>query len=187
MVKELIEPAEVREKVGIILKSVILTGVIIASYFAGAAVAAMFNFQNTYISGMWCAVTAVVVFDDLPENAKNLFGDRLLGTFMGALVGGITITLLGHLFFSICLSLFVVCLVISLFKWRGALKIACITTLIVNFTTFDYSVPEVWISSAMRFVEGVVGGSISMFATLLYHKGRQKGLFIGTEPEQKTS
>jgi len=171
----------VKTKIAIIIKATILTSVIIVSYFAGLGISSFFNFHQAYISGMWCAVTAVVVFDDLPENAKNIFRDRLLGTFIGAAIGGATISFLGHLFYSICISLFIVCVVVTLFRWQGALKIACITALIVNFTTFNYSIQEIWVSSAMRFVEGVVGGSISLAATLLYHKGNQKGWFLQHE------
>ena len=121
---------------------------------------------------MWCAVTAVVVFDDQPANSKNLLRDRLLGTLLGAIVGGTVISLMGHHILAICIALFIVCVVVIFFKWSGALKISCIMVLIINFTTMDYSNTEIWISSAMRFVEGVIGGSISLLATTLINKGR---------------
>lgn len=178
---------DVKEKLSIVFKAIVLTSVILLSYFAGHAFSSLFRFQNSYISGMWCAVTAVVVFDDLPANAKNIFRDRALGTLVGAILGGAAVSMLGHLFFSICLALFVVCIIITLFKWHGALKIACITVLIVNFTTIEYSIGEIWISSAMRFIEGMIGGTISLLATLLIDKGRKKGFFLRQEENTSTS
>jgi uncharacterized membrane protein YccC len=156
----------------IIVKSIILTVVILISYFAAHSISSIFKFQNSYVSGMWCAVTAVVVFDDQPTNAKNLLRDRLLGTLVGAIVAGFTITFMGHHIISICVALFLVCVLVIFFKWDGALKISCIMVLIVNFTTMNYSNNEIWISSAMRFAEGVIGGSISLLATTLINKGR---------------
>lgn len=178
---------EVKAKLSIVFRAVILTSVILVSYFAGITTSSLFEFQNSYIGGLWCAVTAVVVFDDLPANSKNILRDRLLGTFVGALLAGLTISLLGHLVFSIILSLFLVCIFVILFKWEGALKIACITVLIVNITTTAYSTVEIWIASAMRFIDGVIGGSISLFATLLIHKGREMGFFLGKSEDSDTA
>jgi uncharacterized membrane protein YccC len=161
-----------KNNISIIIKSIILTIVILISYFAAHSISSIFNFKNSYVSGMWCAVTAVVVFDDQPANAKNLLRDRLLGTLLGAIVGGTTISLMGHYIYVICVALFLVCVVVIFFKWNGALKISCIMVLIINFTTMNYSNTEIWISSAMRFVEGVIGGSISLLATTLINKGR---------------
>ena len=161
-----------KSNISIIIKSIILTIVILVSYFAAHSISAIFNFKNSYVSGMWCAVTAVVVFDDQPAHSKNLLRDRLLGTLLGAIVGGITISLMGHNILAICIALFIVCVVVIFFKWDGALKISCIMVLIVNFTTINYSNTEIWISSAMRFVEGVIGGSISLLATTLINKGK---------------
>jgi uncharacterized membrane protein YgaE (UPF0421/DUF939 family) len=161
-----------KSNISIIIKSIILTVVIIISYFSAHSNSAIFNFKNSYVSGMWCAITAVVVFDDQPANSKNLLRDRLLGTLLGAIVGGTIISLMGHHIFAICIALFIVCVVVIFFKWDGALKISCIMVLIVNFTTMNYSNTEIWISSAMRFAEGVAGGSISLLATTLINKGR---------------
>jgi uncharacterized membrane protein YccC len=161
-----------KSNISIIIKAIILTVVIIISYFAAHSISSIVNFKNSYVSGMWCAVTAVVVFDDQPENSKNLLRDRLLGTLLGAIVGGVTISLIGHHILAISIALFVVCMVVIFFKWSGALKISCIMVLIINFTTINYSNTEIWISSAMRFVEGVIGGSISLLATTLLNKVR---------------
>ena len=74
-----------KSNISIIIKSIILTVVILISYFAAHSISAIFNFKNSYVSGMWCAITAVVVFDDQPANSKNLLRDRLLGTLLGAI------------------------------------------------------------------------------------------------------
>ena len=55
-----------KSNISIIIKSIILTIVILVSYFAAHSISSIFNFKNSYVSGMWCAVTAVVVFDDQP-------------------------------------------------------------------------------------------------------------------------
>ena len=142
------------------------------------ALGTLVRFSNNYVSGMWCAVTAVVVFDDFPKNSRNLLRDRLLGTLAGAIVAGVTTSLWGHKMTAIFFSLFLVSFLVILFKWNGALKIACITVLIVHFTSQNITNTQVWIASAMRFFEGVVGGTISLLATILLDKARQYGMFF---------
>jgi uncharacterized membrane protein YccC len=167
-----------KDNLSILFRAAILTTVILISYFAGHALGTFVRFSNNYVSGMWCAVTAVVVFDDFPKNSRNLLRDRLLGTFAGALVAGLTTSLWGHRMSAIIVSLFLVSFFVILFKWNGALKIACITVLIVHFTSQNLSNTEVWVISAMRFFEGVVGGTISLLATLVLDKARQYGMFF---------
>ena len=169
---------EVKEKLSIVFRAIVLASVILLSYFAGYSISAIFGFPNDYLSGIWAGVTAVVVFDDLPANSKNLMRDRLLGTFVGAVIGGFAVMLLKHSFLFIFLALFLVCIAVTLFKWQGALKIGCVTVLIVSFSTMGYSNLEIWVASAMRFLDGVIGGSISLFATLLIDKGRDMGFFL---------
>ena len=167
-----------KSKLSIVVRSIILTIVILLSYLAAHSIATIFHFRNSYVSGMWCAVTAVVVFDDQPTHSKNLLRDRLLGTFVGAVVGGVIITWLGHTLLAICVGLFIVCMIVILCKWDGALKLSCIMILIVSFTTIKYTSSEIWISSAMRFVEAVIGGSISLLATTIINKLREKGIVL---------
>ena len=97
---------EVKEKLSIVFRAIVLASVILLSYFAGYSISAIFGFPNDYLSGIWAGVTAVVVFDDLPANSKNLMRDRLLGTFVGAVIGGFAVMLLKHSFLSIFLALF---------------------------------------------------------------------------------
>ena len=168
----------IRDNLSIVFRAAVLTIVIVISYFAGHGLGMLVQFTNNYVSGMWCSVTAVVVFDDFPTNSRNLLRDRLLGTLAGAVMAGISINLWDHKMYSIYIALFLVSVFVIFFKWNGALKIACITVLIVHFTTHDFSNREVWLTSAMRFFEGVVGGTISLLATILLDKARQNGLFF---------
>jgi uncharacterized membrane protein YgaE (UPF0421/DUF939 family) len=114
-----------------------------------------------------------VVFDDLPHNARTLLKDRVLGTLMGTVIAATCIALFGKLILSIVLSLLVVCSIIILLKWDGTLKIACITVLIVAITTHGYNDRDIIYFAAIRFLECLVGGTISFVATLVIDKIRK--------------
>lgn len=105
----------------IVIKAGLLTIVIFISYFFGLGINKMIRFSDDYLSGIWCAVSAIVVFDDLPKNAKSLMKDRLLGTFVGALLTTVIIYFTNNLFLSLGISVFFTCILISVFKWTGAL------------------------------------------------------------------
>jgi len=122
---------------GIVVKASLLTLVILISYFLGLGINKLLQLSDDYLSGIWCAVSAIVVFDDLPKNAKSLMKDRLLGTFVGVLL------------------------------WTGALKIGCITVIIVGLSTHDKAFEIVWRSGLMRFLESVAGCTLSLVATIV--------------------
>jgi uncharacterized membrane protein YccC len=164
------ENLKIHPKLKIVLKASILTTVILTSYFIGYGISFLLHLPNNYISGMWCAATAVVVFDDLPLNAKTLMKDRTLGSFVGTVVAATCISLIGHLVLSVTISLLVVCSFIIFFKLDGTLKIACITVMIVGVTTHGYADKDILLFAAIRFFESVIGGAISLFATIFIDK-----------------
>lgn len=154
----------------IIVKSVVLTTLVMVSYFFGRQLSALINMPDENISGMWCAVSAIVVFDDLRANVKQLLKNRLLGTFIGSAIGVLWMYFVHDLLWAICISLILVSIVISLAKLDGALKIACTTVLIVSISTHGASFNLIWFTAAMRFVESVLGGMLSLTATVMMEK-----------------
>lgn len=151
----------------IVIKSVVLTSLVMVSYFLGRQLSVLVNMPDVNISGMWCAVSAIVVFDDLRENVKQLLKNRLLGTFIGSAIGVLWMYFIDDMVWSICISLVLVSIVISLLKLDGALKIACTTVLIVSISTHGATFNQIWITAAMRFLESVLGGLLSLTATVL--------------------
>ncbi|MDV3694594.1 hypothetical protein CMU49_13890 [Elizabethkingia anophelis] len=160
----------------IVIKAGLLTIVIFISYFFGLGINKMIQFSDDYLSGIWCAVSAIVVFDDLPKNAKSLMKDRLLGTFVGALLTTVIIYFTNNLFLSLGISLFFTCILISVFKWTGALKIGCITVIIVGLSTHNKAFDIVWQFGLMRFLESVAGGAISLIATIIIEKIKKRNI-----------
>ena len=161
-------------KLYFLIKASTLTVVVLISYFTGFGISFLLNLQNNYVSGMWCAATAIVVFDDLPHNARSLLKDRILGTLMGTVVSAGCVALITLLIPSIIISLLIVCSAIILFKWDGTLKIACITVLIVAITTHGYTDREIVFFAAIRFMECLIGGTISFLATVVIARIKMK-------------
>jgi uncharacterized membrane protein YccC len=160
-------------KFKIFVKASTLTAVILISYFIGFGIGLLLDLPNKYVSGMWCAATAIVVFDDLPHNARNLLKDRIYGTLMGTIVSAVCISLLEKLILSITVALLIVSSCIIFLKWEGTIKIACITVLIVGVTTHGYTDPEIIFFALIRFVECVIGGTVSFLATVVIDKIRR--------------
>lgn len=155
-----------------IVKAVTLTSVVLLSYFIGYGISYVLHLPDNYVSGMWCAATAIVVFDDLPTNSRTLLKDRVLGTLMGTVVSAICIALIGHLISSIIISLLIVSSGIILLKWDGTLKIACITTMIVAITTHGNSDYDIIFFASVRFLECLIGGTVSFLATIIIDRVR---------------
>jgi uncharacterized membrane protein YccC len=151
----------------IIIKSIVLTSLVMVSYFLGRQLSLQVHLSDGNISGMWCAISAIVVFDDLRENVKQLLKNRLWGTLIGSLIGVIWMYFIDDLLWSVCISLVIVSILISLLKLDGALKIACTTVLIVSISTHGATFNLIWLTAAMRFVESVLGGLMSLTATVL--------------------
>lgn len=160
----------------VFFKAFILTAVILVSYLIGNALSATLNLTDSRLSGAWCAISAIVVFDDLLDNVKKLIKDRLLGTFMGALLTTFIMSWSGNQLLSISISIFLVCLASILFKWNGALKIGCITVLIIGITTGGKSIAVVWETGLMRFLESATGGLVSILATMLIYRTKNMGI-----------
>lgn len=171
------ELEQIQDKLKILIKASILTIVVLISYSAGYTINAALSLPNSYISGMWCAITAVVVFDDLPARVRILMKDRLLGTLVGVLAASLSIILLSKPLWSVVISLFIVVSFVVYFRWHGALKIACVTVLVVGTTSQGLSDRDIWILSSMRFVEAVIGGIISLLATIVIYKIRKMRLW----------
>jgi uncharacterized membrane protein YgaE (UPF0421/DUF939 family) len=151
----------------IIIKSVVLTSLVMVSYFMGRQLSVLINMPNENIGGMWCAISAIVVFDDLRENVKQLLKNRLLGTLIGSAIGVIWMYFVKDLVWSVCVSLVLASILISLLKLDGALKIACTTVLIVSISTHGATFNQTWITATMRFVESILGGLLSLAATVV--------------------
>ncbi len=157
-----------------IIKAVTLTSVVIFTFFVGYGISLWLGLTDNYVSGMWCAATAIVVFDELPDNSRNLLKDRLLGTLLGTVVAAVFIALIGQLVLSIMIALLIVCSCIILLKWDGTLKIACITILIVGVTTHGYSDLDIVFFAGLRFLECMIGGTISFLATVVIDRIKNK-------------
>jgi uncharacterized membrane protein YgaE (UPF0421/DUF939 family) len=93
---------------------------------------------------------------------------------VGSLLAAGAMFLVGNMIFAIAVSLFLVCSFIIFFKWDGALKIACITVIIVCITTHGFGITTILMTALMRFVELAAGASISILATVLLNKIKRK-------------
>jgi uncharacterized membrane protein YccC len=151
----------------IVIKSIVLTTLIMISYFMGRGLSSILHMPEQNIGGMWCAISAIVVFDDLRENVKVLFKNRLLGTLIGSILAVVGIYLIHDLILAITVSLILVSICIGLFNLDGALKIACTTVVIVSISTHGAQFEEIGLTALIRFMESVLGGLMSLSATVL--------------------
>ena len=145
----------------------VLTSLVMVSYFLGRQLSLQVHLSDGNIGGMWCAISAIVVFDDLRENVKQLLKNRLLGTLIGSMIAVVFMYFVHDLLWSVCISLILVSIIISLLKLDGALKIACTSVLIVCISTHGAPFSQIWLTATMRFIESILGGLLSLTATVL--------------------
>ncbi|MGE5519511.1 MAG: FUSC family protein [Candidatus Dadabacteria bacterium] len=169
----------------IVIKPILLILVTLISFALGMLISHFLQLSDAYLSGLWAAISAIIVFDDFPTTARELIKDRLLGTFIGALLTAITYYLIGDLLIAVCISLFFVYVLIVKFKWMGALKIGCITVLIIAICSHNEPFSAIWRTSFMRFFESAIGGVISLLATVIIYTSKQVKSLSIPEVRQK--
>lgn len=139
---------------------------VLLSYFVGRQFNLLFGLAAENASGIWCAISAIVVFDDSREGVRKLARTRALGTLIGALIGFLAIYIIPDVRGAVAAALIAASLVVNLLKVEGALKIACTALLIVCMSAYDKPPAEMWMIAQNRFITSMLGGVLAVLATI---------------------
>jgi len=113
--------------------------------------------------GMYALIAAVIVSDAAPEAIRHLGYHRLLGTAVGAVLGGILAMLCGHALWAIGLAVFLTILVCQFSHFKDAAKVG---GYIAGVVILGYAAAP-WRYAWDRFLETVLGIAFAMLVCFI--------------------
>ena len=161
-----------REAVRVALLSAIVATL---SFLVGSRFTALFHGSSAIVGGLWSLISAVVVLQATRRATVDSVWRRLLGTFIGAVLSGIYLSL-----FPFSLTGLAICVGITVLAGLAAgapdhARLAAITVAVVMVTAkADPTVPPV-LDAALRFVESCVGTAITAAAVIAWPESLPAG------------
>lgn len=121
------------------------------------------------ISGLWCVLSAISVMQGLVNETIKSAWERILGSFIGSLMGSILAASLGYGVPALVICMFSTVIIVTLIKIPDAYRLACLTgAMVIIVGILNPEVPA-WQNGASRLIETVLGGLIAtvMIAIML--------------------
>jgi uncharacterized membrane protein YgaE (UPF0421/DUF939 family) len=157
-----------------ILLSIEATLSLIASYYLGLFIGAYFHFATPEVSGLWCAISGIIVLQVLVHESFNAAWIRILGSFLGALTSFVFATLMGYTIPALAVCVFVTVMLTSIFKIKQTFRLASLTAaIIIIIGTLEPAVPPL-VNAVARFMESVIGAIIAIIVTAAFYPLRKK-------------
>lgn len=122
-----------KEKLGSVeIQIAIKTGIAAAiGWTLGLASSHILERPDSLVSGLWCAITAIVVLQAYLGGTYKAALSRLLGVIIGSVMGGLFTSLLGSNPVSLGISVFLTTIICSLFLIKDSIRIASLSVTVV--------------------------------------------------------
>jgi len=147
--------------------------VCLASYLLGAYFTGLFHGRSSSIGGLWCVISGIVVLQATSRDAWQSAILRVLGTLIGATIGGLYLQFFPFSVIGMAVSVGLTVLLCQALDVPDHGRLAAITVaLIIVISTGN---PELspFTNAALRFAESVIGAGIAVLAVLLWPKAKQ--------------
>jgi uncharacterized membrane protein YgaE (UPF0421/DUF939 family) len=108
--------------------------------------------------GMYALIAAVVVSDVAPDAIRHLGYQRLLGTAVGAMLGGVLAVFFGHVLWAVGTAVFLTILICEFLRFRDAAKVG---GYVAGVVIIGYAAAP-WRYAWDRFLETAVGIAFAM-------------------------
>lgn len=108
--------------------------------------------------GMYALIAAVVVSDVAPNAIRHLGYQRLLGTAVGAVLGGVLAVLCGHVLWAVGTAVFLTILICEFLRFRDAAKVG---GYVAGVVIIGYAAAP-WHYAWDRFLETAMGIAFAM-------------------------
>lgn len=143
------------------------SALMIGSYFSN-----LFNRPDYLVSGLWCAITSVIVLQGLLGSTYKAAWNRFLGVIFGSFLGGVFSILFGSDPFSLGLGVFFTVIACSIFRLEESYRIAAASTVIVVALGGNHPEISPLAFSFFRFMDSTLGIIVGMAASLLVFPAR---------------
>lgn len=157
-------PSDIVKKPRRMALIIALEGVLITllGYFLGARFTAIFHGASAPLGGVWAAISGLVVLQSTIRETVRFSLLRTIGTFIGASICGLYLTLFGYslLGTALCAGLTLsICFLLDIFEYA---RLAAATVVII--AAVNVQAPEVppFLNAFLRFSESTIGVGVGM-------------------------
>lgn len=157
-----------------LLLSIEATLAIIASYYAGVFFGNLYHFKTPEISGLWCAISGIIVLQVLVKESFSAAWIRVLGSLLGALTSFVFASMMGYTIPALTVCVFVTVMLTSIFQIKQTFRLAGLTAAIIIIVGSLEPTVSPLMNSFSRFVESSVGAIIAIIITAAFYPLRKK-------------
>jgi uncharacterized membrane protein YccC len=145
-----------------------LTAYLVGYYFTG-----LFHGRSSSIGGLWSLIAAIVVLQATSRDTWKSAVSRVLGTFIGAMLGGFYLYFLPFSPIGMAVSIGLTVLLCQAFNVPDHGRLAAITVALIMVLSSGNPELSPFANAALRFIESVIGAVIAVLAVLLWPKAKE--------------
>jgi len=116
--------------------------------------------------GYWAVMSAIIVMQSDAGATITASWMRLIGTFAGAVVGGLFFALCGNHVWAFAVAVTLVVLICALLRLMESYRLAAVTVAVIMLTSHSGSP---WMTAAYRFLEVSFGIVVALLISALFH------------------
>ncbi|CAM3561852.1 FUSC family protein [Paraphotobacterium marinum] len=116
------------------------------------------------ISGLWCAISAIVVLHDNRKATLHAAIIRGLGSLIGAVISGLFLSYFVASFWLLIPMIIITAFLCSLFKFEEGLRLALITVTVVFAVSLVSPDVSGYENAIYRFIESLIGIAFALSA-----------------------
>jgi uncharacterized membrane protein YccC len=147
--------------------------VCLAAYLVGFYFTGLFHGRSTSIGGLWSLVSGIVVLQATSRETWKSAVLRVLGTLIGATVGGFYLYLLPFTPIGMAVSIGLTVLLCQALKVPDHGRLAAITVAIIMVISSANPELSPFANASLRFIESAIGAGIAVLAVLLWPKAEE--------------
>jgi uncharacterized membrane protein YccC len=133
----------------------------------GERFTALFHGASASIGALWCAITAIATLQATRPYRWREGLHQLLGTLIGALIGGLYLSLFPFSPLGIAICVGLTALLCEGVGINDSTKLAAISVVVVMVISYTHPALNPLLNSALRFFEACIGVGIAMLASLV--------------------
>lgn len=132
-------------------------GYVVGYWFGG-----LIKMPMPIISGLWCAISTLLVLEAEIEKSFKQGWLRIIGSIAGAITSFIIASIFGYHFWSLLISIYLTVVCVSLVRLNQTIRIAVLTVLVIMIIGIsDPSTPPL-LNSLSRLTESIIGVLIAI-------------------------
>ena len=146
------------------IKSIV---VVLGAFLGGFYFTELFHEPTSLVGGLWAVISAIIVLETTHKETFASAKNRLIGTFIGALVSGVYLYYFSFSILGFIIAVAVGALICFLFNLQKSVKLTGITiSVIMIVATLEKGIHP-FLNAGLRLAESAIGTGIAVLVALL--------------------